>query len=178
MNPEAKPAEKLAEVLDVPPKEEPSLLDKMVEDQDERLMASWSRNSPVAFTNLDQSGPAGRAMVTRAMATADLKTRSAVGHTIKVIGYVAHVATLTDKVTGECTTKMRVVLFLEDGKTLSSMSSAVVRTVRYLATVCANHLWEPPIELEVREHALDGGKSYCDMREVAPTPANASKSKK
>lgn len=166
-----------------PPKDEPAqadeeLLDKIMEEESERLMMSWTRGTAIAHTNLDQTGPAGRVMVTRALATADIRTRQVVGQTIKVVGYVAHVAQLTDKITGEVSNKMRVVLFLEDGRTLSTMSAGCVRLVQYLGVTLGRQKWEPPILIETREFPLPEGKSYCDMREVMPDSETDAKPKR
>jgi hypothetical protein len=162
------PHEETPEVAELAQADE-KLLDTILEDESERLMMSWTRGTTIAHTNLDQSGPAGRVMVSRALATADLRTRSVVGQTIKVIGYVAHVAQLTDKITGEISNKMRVVLFLDDGRTLSTMSAGCVRLVQYLGVTLGRQKWDPPILIETREFPLPEGKSYCDMREVMPT---------
>lgn len=160
------------ETFDMPPRRIPAAEGHQVVvrhiEQDGDLVAEWLSDTPLAASNLDQVGPAGRAMVTQAMATADLRTRSGVGHVIDLIGYVAHVAELTNKETGECTRKLRVVLFLADGKTLSTMSAGCIRAIRYIAKQMGDGKWDPPVRVEIREHPLEGGKSYCDLRELEP----------
>ena len=71
--------------------------------------------------------------------------------------------------------KVRAVLFLADGRTWSTMSKPCLRTIEYLAKACHHQRWDPPICLEVREHPLEGGRSYCDLRELPPNEAKQTK---
>lgn len=158
--------------------QEREYLPAQVVSEEEGAMLRWTNDSPVAASNLDQSGPAGRALVTQALASSDLRTRDVVGQTLEVVGYVAHVAEVEDPKTGECLTKLRVVMILNDGRQVSTMSAACIRTLRYLAKSMPTGRWEPPLRLQIKSHPLEGGKSYCDLRELPPDAATAGKPKK
>lgn len=137
-------------------------------EEDGGMIATWTTNAPIVASNVSQSSPAGRALVSRALATADLKTRSAVGQILEAVAFVAHSAQITDQQTGEIHHKTRCVLILKDGRTWSTMSQGCIRTIHYISHVTESKEWDPPIRLEVREFPLEGGKSYCDLREVLP----------
>ncbi len=133
---------------------------------------------PSAVSNLDQGGASGRALVTQALASCELRTRDVVGQVLDVVGFVAHVAEVVDQMTGECTRKLRCVLVLADGRQVSTMSAACIRSLRYLAQTMPEGPWQPPLRLQIRSHPLEGGKSYCDLREMPPDAAANVKSKK
>lgn len=144
----------------------PPVIPAQVEETDGQIMARWTEAAIAVKTNIPIDNPKGRAMTTRCLAQADLKIRSAVGQILAVVYYFAHVAEVTDTETGEVTKKVRVVMVLEDGRTVSTMSNACIRTLAVLSQHTKGQIWDPPILLEVREWPLEGGRSYCDMREV------------
>jgi hypothetical protein len=137
-----------------------------VEETDEGVMARWDSSAAAISTNIDMTSSKGRAMMTRCLATADLKTRAAVGQVLEAVAFMAHPIEIEDKETGEITRKVRVVLVLKDGRTVSTSSRACVRAISVLARATQGGKWDPPIKIEVREFPLEGGRSYCDMREV------------
>lgn len=151
----------------LPAPKEPEQPLKVVEDDGDGVIARWIQGGPITATNMPQDGPQGRALVTQALSTPELRTRDVVGQPLSVVGYVVHIAELTDKITGEITRKLRAVLILEDGRMVSTMSAACIRTLHYLAKTAGKAKWEPPLILEIKTHPLEGGKSYCDMREIA-----------
>lgn len=149
----------------------------VVTETDGDLMIRWDEGATAIRTNLDVTNSKGRALMTRCMATADIKTRNAVGQPHEVTGYMAHVVEIADMATGEVFKRVRVVLTLADGRTLSTTSNACVRAISLLAQATKGAPWDPPIIIEIREHPLDGGKSYCDLREIERTAGQTQKKK-
>lgn len=136
------------------------------EETDEGIMMRWTDAAINVATNIDMQDEEGRAMLTRCMSTADLKTRNGIGLQIEAVAYFAHVVEITDTETGQIDKKVRAVLVLKDGRTFSTSSKACVRTISVLAKATQGKAWDPPLLLEVREFPLEGGRSYCDLREV------------
>lgn len=143
-------------------------------ETDGDLIAQWEDNATAVAMSFSQESPETSQLVSRCMSTADLKTRSLVGQVVAVVGFFAHVAELTDAVTGEVQRKIRCVLVLDDGRTVSTMSKACVRQIAMFHRMRGGKPWDPPIYIETREFQLEAGKSYCDMREV-PKPTKAKK---
>ncbi len=141
-------------------------LPAIITESDEGVMMQWTNAAFAVATNIDGNEPEGRAMLTRCMSTADLKTRSAVGSVLEAEAFFAHVVEIADMETGEIAKKVRCVLVLTDGRTWSTTSRACVRTISVLAKATQGRQWNPPIRLEVREFPLEGGRTYCDLREV------------
>jgi hypothetical protein len=147
------------------------------EESDSGIMARWSDAAIAVVTNIQQQTPKGRAIATRCLASADLKTRNVVGQQIRATHFFAHTVEITNTDTGEITKKVRVVLVLEDGRTVSTTSKACVRCLSVIAQATKGKAWDPPIILEVREFPTEDGRSYCDMREVPDEDVKQTKKK-
>lgn len=147
----------------------------VVKDAEDGLIAQWNTSQPKLATNLDMTTPSGRALMTRCLAKCSIKTRNAVGKIINVIGYVVHVAQLTDVETAEMTQRLRAVLVCDDGTLISTMSGPVLTTLCNIATLRGRGQWNPPSRLEIRQWDLEEGKSYCDLIEHEPEPAKPTK---
>lgn len=157
---ETTPSEKLVEVQPA----EPARVFQA--ETDDGLIAQWSSAATAVSTNIDTKSDQGRALVTRCLSNADMKSRNAVGQILEAVAYFAHVIEVPDKKTGEILKKVRVVLVLNDGRTFSTTSKSCVRCVALIAASKNGKPWNPPILLEVREFPLEDGASYCDMREI------------
>lgn len=138
----------------------------ITEQSDATLIAQWKDNTAAVATNITPDTPRGRGLMTRCLATADLKTRNAVGQHVEATHFFAHIAEVMNKQTGEVSQRVRVVLVLKDGRTLSTMSGGCVKALGLIASATHYAEWNPPIMLEFREFPTEDGKSYCDVREV------------
>lgn len=159
------------------PSEDVPVIPPVHEESDSGIMARWSEAAIAVVTNIKQDTPKGRALATRCLASADLKTRNVVGQKIAATHFFAHTVEVTNTDTGEISKKVRVVLLLIDGRTVSTTSKACVRCLSVIAQHTKGKEWNPPIVLEVREFPTDNGQSYCDMREVAADEPPSSKKK-
>ncbi len=166
---------RVADILDQV-QSKPAEAEPTREDAESGLVMEWNRSSNLAGTNLDFTKPFDQALISRCRATADLKTRNVAGQTIAVIGYIVHPARITDPITGEIKDLLRAVLVLEDLKTVSTCSKACIEHIKFLRQTQPEHLWDPPVMIEVREIPSLGGKSYCEMR--APMPPRPAKNGK
>lgn len=147
------------------------------EETDGDLITRWTESAEAVATSIDCTNEAGQVLLSKCMSTADLKTRSAVGQTLAVVGYVAHVAEVTSE-DGEVLRKIRAIILLDDGRTLSTMSKPCLRVIGRIAKMRGPGPWTPPAYVTVSEHPLAAGKSYCDMRQIeAPREPSSRKGK-
>jgi hypothetical protein len=138
------------------------------EQTDGDMIARWASSAEAIATNIDVKTEEGRILAGKCGGTADLKTRSVVKQVIVVTGFYAHIAELTNRLTGEVSRKIRVVLILDDGRTVSTMSGPCTNSLSKMIRMREKGFAKWPIHIETQEYPLEGGKSYCDMREVLP----------
>lgn len=132
---------------------------------------TWDASSSVLRSGIDPTDPRGRALITQAFSKADKGIRNVAGTRIAVVNFVAHVVTLLDKQTFEVVQKIRLVMMLEDSTTVSTVSEPCVKTFAFISHYAGKCPWSPPIILEVKEVATEGGKSYCTLKEIYTEPA-------
>lgn len=138
----------------------------VITEKDDRGVVAFNDNPNAVVTNMDITGPKGRAMVTRTLASCNHRTRDVVGRVLRVIGFVAHNACVIDNKTGEVIDRQRAVLVLSNGEYVSTMSSGVIRTLSFLASSMNQGAWDPPLNLMIMSHPGANGTSYCDMVEL------------
>ena len=129
-------------------------------------IAMWDEAAPLVRTNYDEGSKEGRIKISQGMFAADMKIRNAAKTVHKIVGYVAHAVNLATGVPGEILPRVRLVMFRDDGKTISTMSIPCVRSFAYIAAHAKPEDWQNGIEIDVQEFPLEGGKSYCNLREV------------
>lgn len=151
---------------DAPPAEEGQLVPVAGEDEEAGLLARWEKGAVIFCTTLDVETDYGRAMMSVAMETADMKTRNAVGNDQAVVDVVAHAVTITNPETGEITPTIRAVLILDNGKTLSTTSGPCIKSLAFLLKKWGKGPFIPPKIVRFREHAMGDGRSYCTLAEV------------
>ena len=137
-----------------------------VSESDGDMIARWQNDAEAIATSIDVRTDDGRILAGKCGGTADLKTRNIVGQVIVATGFYAHVAEVANGETGEVMRKIRVVLILDDGRTVSTMSGPCARSLSKMIKLRADGHAKWPIHIETREYTLESGKSYCDMREV------------
>ena len=123
------------------------------------MVASW-----------DLTTEQGRARVTVALDAPDLQTRNAVGRTLEVVHGLVHVIGLPDQETGEVRPKVRAVLFLADGQTLSTTSAPCLKMLGWLFRSWGQSPWNPPRKLRFSERKGSGPNNYCTVREIVDDP--------
>lgn len=148
---------------------------KEFQETDEGLILRWQTGSNALASNVPADHPDRDDFMVKVECNADRKTRNIVGQVIKVVAFLAHVVELTDKATGELRNKVRIVLLCDDGTTVSTTAGQPLRMISRIAKKRPEYPWMPPVEIETFEHAIEDGKSYCEMREakkkVAPAKA-------
>lgn len=148
------------------------------EETHQNALVSWETEIGDFRSNLSKVDPNLGPLLTKALATADKKTRDVVNVPLSVTHYIAHIAEMTDEKTGEINQALRCVLICEDGSTVSSMSNGVLKTIAMLARINNFQPWNPPIRVMIRSHNAKGGKSYCDMIQLPLTPVETRSTKR
>jgi len=126
--------------------------------------------NPMIFTTLDRSTDEGKDRYIAAMGTADLRIQDLVNKTFQVTDLVAHHAELSDQTTGEVINKVRLVMFLADGKTLSCCSEGIYRSLKVITGEYGLPSKASPFSLEIIPITTRNGRQTYNLRKVA-TPA-------
>lgn len=142
-------------------------------------MARWDEKSKVMKTSIDDSKPEGRRLVSRCLAGADMKIRNAAGRRHRMVHFFAHVVLLQPKAEGELPTpKIRAVIVLDDGKTISTMSGPCIDGLAYIVNRAGPGPYDPPIEIEIKEVPMTAEQSYCVLFEAEPEEKKVTKNRK
>lgn len=126
-------------------------------------LSGWDSKKPMFVTNIADDDPKRDAIVVAALSNTTKTIRDAVNLELSVIGFVAHLAEVTQEDTGEVVKRQRVVLLCENGETVSAMSGPVIKVVQYFAQSRGKGRWNPPVKVRAKNNAMESGRSYVSL---------------
>lgn len=75
------------------------------------------------------------------------------GKVIEVVGYIAHIVPVPDRVTGEVIDRPHLVLFTSDNAMVSSYSEYTIRSFALLLNCSGQGPFDPPLKVKVNKHS-------------------------
>lgn len=125
---------------------------------------------PVYWSNLPEKTDEGRALILKCHADADLKGNEMIGKVFDTKWLMAHPVEITDEKTGEITDAVRTVLVSPEGRTMSFVSSGILRSLRVMVMLYGRGPWDPPLPLEVKQiNTRNSRRTFTLTIPVTPT---------
>ena len=137
--------------------------------EDEYGIAIWDSQAPPVMASFNLAGADGTQRASKMMVAADKKTRNVCGGVVAVVNFLVHGVRLIDKETFSEAKRVRCVLELDDGTTVSIMSEPCIKSLAFIMRGRKSGPFDPPVYLEFKEVPCGKEKSYCVCWEI-PQP--------
>lgn len=130
----------------------------------------WNGGEVKALTSLDLTTNAGAMSYLRCLRGADANAKECTGGAIKVRDWFLHQVKPIVNDDGEVGADLRLVFLLDDGRTVSTRSPAVLDQWRHTVQLAKLLRWEFPLTIKLRAVKVDAKRSYLEIETI--TPAN------
>lgn len=118
---------------------------------EEVALAKFSSDQPSFVTSLPMVTPEDFERVSALMAVSDAKSKNCANTTIAVVGFAVDFGVVGENADGEIVEGLRGHVLTDDGKSIFTTSSGLLKALRDGVKIFGRGLWAPPAILEIRQ---------------------------
>lgn len=118
---------------------------------EETALAKFSSDQPSFVTSLPMVTPEDFERVSALMAVSDAKSKNCANTTISVVGFAVDFGVVGENADGEIVEGLRGHILTDDGKSIFTTSTGLLKALRDGVKIFGRGLWSPPACLEIRQ---------------------------
>lgn len=147
------------------------------------LVGGGEDGQPNYWTNLRAASRRDRALITQCMTTPSAELDSVLGERLYLVGVLAHRQDMVDKQSGEIVQRTRIVLALEDGSIVATMSEGIRKGLGLILMLEGSGPWPAPLPIRIEKAKTNSGfwtynVVLLDDAPDGPDPASEAPKKK